>query len=101
MNLCINAKNKVQYNWTMNRKSAKERAQILSLLVEGNSLRATTRIIREMQSGCSINTVTKLQEEIGEACAWYQDELAGMDEIFISCRLLLLLPSEQKSRVGV
>lgn len=58
----------------MNRKSVKERAQILSLLVEGNSLRATTRIIRETQGGCSINTVTKLLEEIGEACAWYQDK---------------------------
>lgn len=58
----------------MNRKSIKERAQILSLLVEGNSLRATTRIIRETQGGCSINTVTKLLEEIGEACAWYQDK---------------------------
>jgi IS1 family transposase len=57
----------------MNKKSIKERAQILSLLVEGNSLRATTRIIRETQGGCSINTVTKLLEEIGEACAWYQD----------------------------
>lgn len=57
----------------MNRKSIKERAQILSLLVEGNSLRATTRIIREMQGGCSINTVTKLLEEVGEACAAYQD----------------------------
>lgn len=58
----------------MNKKSTKERAQILSLLVEGNSLRATTRIIREMQGGCSINTVTKLLEEVGEACAWYQDK---------------------------
>ncbi len=58
----------------MNKKSIKERAQILSLLVEGNSLRATTRIIRETQGGCSINTVTKLLEEIGEACAWYQDQ---------------------------
>jgi IS1 family transposase len=57
----------------MNKKSIKERAQILSFLVEGNSLRATTRIIRETQGGCSINTVTKLLEEIGEACAWYQD----------------------------
>ncbi len=58
----------------MNKKSIKERAQILSLLVEGNSLRATTRIIRDIQGGCSINTVTKLLEEVGEACAWYQDK---------------------------
>ncbi len=53
----------------MNRKSIQERAQILNLLVEGNSLRATSRI-----AGCSINTVTKLLAEIGEACAWYQDK---------------------------
>lgn len=52
----------------MNRKSTKERAQILQLLVEGNSLRATSRI-----TGASINTVTKLLVEAGEACAWYQD----------------------------
>lgn len=58
----------------MNKKSVKERAQILNLLVEGNSLRATTRIIRETQGGCSINTVTKLLEEVGEACADYQDK---------------------------
>lgn len=69
----LDDKNKVQYNYPMNRKSVKERAQILNLLVEGNSLRATTRIIRETQGGCSINTVTKLLEEVGEACAWYQD----------------------------
>jgi IS1 family transposase len=53
----------------MNKKSTKERAQILQLLVEGNSLRATSRI-----TGASINTVTKLLVEAGEACAWYQDK---------------------------
>jgi IS1 family transposase len=52
----------------MNRKSIKERAQILQLLVEGNSLRSTSRI-----TGASKNTVTKLLVEVGEACAWYQD----------------------------
>ena len=39
----------------MNQKSTKDRAMILSLLVEGNSLRATTRL-----TGASINTVTEL-----------------------------------------
>jgi IS1 family transposase len=39
------------------------------MLVEGNSLRATTRM-----AGCSINTVSKLLLDIGEACAGYQDE---------------------------
>lgn len=62
------------YGFLMNRKSIRERAQIINLLVEGNSLRATTRMIREFQGGCSINTVTKLLEEVGEACANYQDK---------------------------
>lgn len=53
---------------TMNKKSTKERAQILHLLCEGNSMRSTSRI-----AGCSINTVTKLLIEAGEACADYQD----------------------------
>ncbi|MGH2864673.1 MAG: IS1 family transposase [Solirubrobacteraceae bacterium] len=53
----------------MNRLSTERRAQIIGLLVEGNGLRATTRI-----AGCSINTVSKLLLDIGEACATYQDE---------------------------
>ncbi len=52
----------------MNRLSAEKRAQILSMLVEGNSLRATTRM-----AGCSINTVSKLLLDVGDACAEYQD----------------------------
>ena len=51
----------------MNKKSTKERTHILNLLIECNSLRATSRI-----AGCSINTVTKLLVETGEACARYQ-----------------------------
>jgi IS1 family transposase len=53
----------------MNRLSTEKRAAILGMLVEGNSLRATTRM-----AGCSINTVSKLLLDIGEACAAYQDE---------------------------
>jgi IS1 family transposase len=52
----------------MNRLSIEKRAQIVSLLTEGNSLRATSRIV-----GCSINTVTKLLTEVGEACANFHD----------------------------
>lgn len=52
----------------MNRLSTEKRAQIIGLLVEGNSLRATTRL-----SGCSINTVSKLLADIGDACAEFQD----------------------------
>ncbi|MHB1993440.1 IS1 family transposase [Metallibacterium scheffleri] len=52
----------------MNRMPLAKRAQILGLLVEGNSLRATSRL-----ADCSINTVTKLLVDVGTACAEYQD----------------------------
>ena len=51
----------------MNRLSTGKRVQIVSALVEGNSLRATTRMV-----GVSINTVTKLLVDLGRACADYQ-----------------------------
>jgi uncharacterized protein YerC len=53
----------------MNRLGLKDRAQILSLLVEGSSLRSITRI-----TGRSINTVTKLLVNVGTACDLYQNE---------------------------
>jgi len=53
----------------MNRLSIKERAQIIGLLVEGNSLRSITRI-----TGKSINTVSKLLVDAGTACDIYQNE---------------------------
>lgn len=59
--------NKVRID--MNRLPIEERAQIIGLLVEGMSMRAITRII-----GCSINTVTKLLEEVGFSCAMDHSE---------------------------
>lgn len=53
----------------MNKLSLEKRAQILALLVEGNSMRAVTRLV-----GCSINTVTKLLIDVGQACSEYQDK---------------------------
>jgi IS1 family transposase len=53
----------------MNRLNLSDRAQIISLLVEGNSLRSITRI-----TGKSINTVTKLLVDVGSACLIYQTE---------------------------
>lgn len=53
----------------MNRLPIEKRAQIIGLLVEGMSMRAVSRIV-----GCSINTVTKLLEEVGFACNMYQSE---------------------------
>jgi IS1 family transposase len=52
----------------MNRKSKKDRAQILNCLVEGNSIRSTARL-----TGASKNTIVRLLAQVGEACAWYQD----------------------------
>lgn len=54
--------------FSMNRLSVERRAQILSMLTEGNSLRATSRM-----AGCSINTVSKLLTDVGEACSEFQD----------------------------
>ena len=53
----------------MNRLSLETRAQILSLLVEGSSMRAISRV-----TSVSINTVTKLLEDAGEACIALHDE---------------------------
>lgn len=59
----------VCYDLIMNKKSDKERAKIIELLCEGNSMRSTSRI-----ANCSINTVTALLTEVGGRCARYQDE---------------------------
>ena len=53
----------------MNQLPLEKRTQIVQLLVEGNSIRAITRI-----TGCSKNTVTKLLVDIGKACEKFHDE---------------------------
>jgi IS1 family transposase len=52
----------------MNTLSNQDRTRIISALIEGNSLRATSRLC-----DVSINTVTKLLVDAGIACADYQD----------------------------
>ena len=52
----------------MNKLSRDKRTHIISLLVEGMSLRAITRI-----TGVSINTVTKLLIDAGKACSDFQN----------------------------
>lgn len=72
----------------MNRLSLAKRAQIVGLLVEGNSLRAASRL-----ADVSINTVTKLLVDTGAACAEYQDKAmrelpckrVQVDEIWAFC----------------
>jgi IS1 family transposase len=53
----------------MNKLSLEKRTQIVGLLVEGNSLRAISRL-----ADVSINTVTKLLVDLGTACQTYHDE---------------------------
>ena len=53
----------------MNYLDIKKRAQILHMLVEGNSLRATARM-----ADVSRNTVDKLLRDVGAACLDYQDK---------------------------
>ncbi len=56
--------------FSMNKLTTKQRTQILHMLVEGNSLRATARM-----ADVSRNTVDKLLCEAGEACLDYQDRM--------------------------
>ncbi len=53
----------------MNKLPTAKRAQILSMLVEGSSMRSISRVV-----DVSINTVAKLLAEAGEACEAFHDE---------------------------
>ena len=72
----------------MNKLTTERRAQILGMMVEGNSIRAITRM-----SGASKNTIVKLLEDAGEAFSWYQDRAfhdlpckrLQLDEIWAFC----------------
>jgi IS1 family transposase len=55
--------------------SSERRAQVVSCLVEGMSIRATVRV-----TGVAKNTIVKLLADLGEACAEYQDaKLRNLD----------------------
>jgi len=72
----------------MNKLSSPQRAHIIRLLVEGNSMRATSRI-----AVVSINTVMKLLVDAGKICSDYQDQTLRnlpckrlqLDEIWAFC----------------
>lgn len=53
----------------MNQLSMEERAKIIGCLVEGCSMRSTTRL-----TGFAKRTVARFQREIGEACAAFHDK---------------------------
>jgi IS1 family transposase len=65
----------------MNKLPVAKRAQILSMLCEGSSMRAITRV-----TGVSLNTVTKLLIDAGKACDAYHDEhVRGVKATRIQC----------------
>lgn len=65
----------------MNQLSIENRTQIITLLVEGNSLRSTSRI-----ADVSINTVTKLLVSVGKACQKFHNEsVVGIKAKRIQC----------------
>lgn len=59
----------MQSTFGMNRLDSAKRTQVVSCLVEGNSIRATVRM-----TGVAKNTVVKLLCDLGRACSDYQDK---------------------------
>ena len=72
----------------MNRLPIEKRTQIVNCLIEGCSLRATSRMV-----DVSINTISKFLVDLGYACAFYQTEVlrnlpckrVQADEIWAFC----------------
>src|SRR4029077_12967200 len=65
----------------MNKLPSAKRAQILSLLCEGNSMRSVSRL-----ADVSINTVSKLLVDAGLVCAAFHDEnVRGLKSQRVQC----------------
>ena len=65
----------------MNKLPLAKRAQILSMLCEGSSMRSISRVV-----DVSLNTVTKLLIDAGKACSAYHDEhVRGVRATRIQC----------------
>ena len=58
-----------------------KKVQIINMLVEGNSLRSTSRV-----ADVSINTVTKLLVDVGTACeAYHNENVRGLNTKVVQC----------------
>src|SRR5580658_4821581 len=89
----------------MNKLSKEERVRVVACLVEGNSLRATTRM-----TGTHRGAIQKLLVELGAACSEYQDRIfrnlkcqrIQCDEIWSFCYAKdKNLPEEMRNQPGV
>jgi IS1 family transposase len=81
----------------MNKLPLAKRVQILSMLCEGSSLRAISRV-----ADVSLNTVTKLLIDAGKACDAYHDEhVRGVKARRVQCdEIWSFLGVKQKNRPG-
>ncbi len=88
----------------MNKLTTAKRVQILHMLCEGSSMRSISRIV-----DVSINTVTKLLVDVGEACSDYQDKAfrnlnckrIQVDEVWSFCGCKEKnVPEEKKDQFG-
>jgi len=89
----------------MNKLSTEKRAQILRCLVEGNSIRATSRL-----TDVAINSVIKLLTDAGQACSEFQDKTlrnlsckrVQCDEIwsFVGCKQKNVKPEDKHKMRG-
>src|SRR5688572_15542477 len=69
------------YLYFMNTLPLEKKVEIIKLLVEGNSIRAITRI-----ADVSKNTVTKLLVDVGQACQqFHNDTVVGVKSERIQC----------------
>ena len=89
----------------MKRLSLEKRALIVGLLVEGNSIRATSRL-----SDVAFNTVLRFVADIGRACTEYQDRTlrnitarrVQADEIWAFCGMKdKNVPEEMRGQPGI
>lgn len=77
----LDVKHGCSYIMSMNKLPLAKRAQILSMLVEGSSMRSISRV-----ADVSINTVYKLLVDAGRACAAFHDEaVRGVASERIQC----------------
>lgn len=77
----FDAKNDSSYIISMNKLPLKTRVQILSMLCEGTSMRAVSRL-----ADVSINTVAKMLIDAGKFCAAFHDEkVRGVKAKLIQC----------------
>lgn len=79
----------------MNRLPLETRVRVLSALVEGNSIRGTARM-----TGVDKDTVQRLMESVGDACALYHDEnVRGLSSLLIQCDEIWTFCKKKESNI--